>query len=63
MAAVVIIGGGHGLRIKANRNNQPNNIFLLNSCAQAGTRSASVIKVGLVCLGVHLSRRLKKQLA
>ena len=66
MAAVVIIGGGRGLKVEACHRNQPNKgtlllhkplltytlTFLLNSCTQATRRNVSVIKVGVMCMGL-----------
>ena len=59
MAAVVIIGGGHCLRIEQCWRNQPSKskpslyiaitftlTFLLNSCTQTARQSASVTNVG-----------------
>ena len=37
--------------------------FLLNSCTQAPKWSYSVIKVGVGCMDVRVSRCLKKELA
>ena len=36
--------------------------FILNSCTQAARRSISVIKMGVVCVGIHVSRCLKEEL-
>ena len=61
MAAVVVISGGHGLRIETRCSNQPNKNKLLlygcyyhfnNGCTQAARRSASVITV--VCMNVRV---------
>ena len=73
MAAVVIIDDGRDLTVEACRINQPNKsklslckpllsllTFLLNSCTQATRHNASVIKVGVVCVSLHISRHLKK---
>ena len=57
MAAVVIIGGGCGLRIEVRCINQPNKcklllysryFYFINSCTQATRQSTSVIMVGVI---------------
>ena len=72
MATVVIIGGGRGFKISVRHSNQPNRsklllysryftlTFPLNSCAQAARQSTSVVKVGVVYVGVHVLRCLKE---
>ena len=74
MAAVVVIGGRHGLGIEVHHSNQPTNVsycciavtftltFLLNRCTQASRQSTSVIKVDIVCVGIHGLTRLKEEL-
>ena len=59
MAAMVVIGGGCGFRIKAHCSNQPNKsavkavtFTLTTSCTQAARQSVSVIKVSVVCMGI-----------
>ena len=73
MATVVIIGGGCGLRIKHIIVINLIRVsycciaitftltFLLNSCTQAARWSASAIKMGVVCMGVCVSRCLKER--
>ena len=67
----MLIGSGRDLRIEVCGSNQCNKsklsitftlIFLLNGYTQAARRSASVIKVGVISMGVCLSRCLKKSL-
>ena len=73
MAAVVIIVGGRGLLIevpvvvisltKVNYRCVAITLtFLLSSCTQAARWSTSVIKVGVVYIGVHILRCLKQEL-
>ena len=67
MAAVVVIDGGHDLTVEARCINQPNKSKLslykpfLNSSTQAKKRNASVIMVGVVCVGLYVSRHLKEE--
>ena len=70
MAAVVIGNDGRGLRVEACRINQPNTsklslykplLSFLNSCTQATRWNVSVIKVGVVCVSIHVSRHLKEE--
>ena len=37
--------------------------FLLNSCTQTARQNVSVIKVGVVGVGIHVSKCLKEELA
>ena len=65
MAAVVLIGSGCGLKIKAHHRNQPNqsnlalyisHYFHLTVILNRQQDSVSIIKVGVVGMGiVHLS--------
>ena len=73
---VVVISDDHGLGIEACYRKKPNKnklhitaqavvftlTLLLNSCTQATRWSSSVIKVGVVSVGVHISRCLKVEL-
>ena len=75
MAAIVGIISRRGFRIKAHHRNQPNKsklvlykplIRLYRHSKQpyiSNKTNASVIKVCVVCVGVHVSRRLKEELA
>ena len=73
MSAVVIIDDGCGFRVEASRINQPSRsklciavqliTFTLNRCTPAIRLNASVIKVGVVCMKVGVSRCLKEELA
>ena len=76
MAAAVIIIDGPGLRIEAHHGNQPNKsklllyklfffilTFLSNGCTEASRRSASVMKMGVVGVGICVLRCLKEELA
>ena len=72
MADVIVIGDGHGLRIEVCHRNQPKKsklllyklLFSLNIDYTQATRwSALVIKVSVVCMGVHVSLCLKEELA
>ena len=72
MTAVVVIDDERGLTVEVHHINQTNKstlllykflTFLLNSCTQATRWSSSVIKVGAVYMGKHVSRCLKEELA
>ena len=75
MAAIVGIVSRRGLRIEACRRNQPNKSKLalykplLRLCSHlkqpyiSNKTNTSVIKVGMVRVGVHISRRLKEERA
>ena len=76
MAAVVVIGDGRGLTVEMCCRNQRNRsklslytavtftlTILLNSCTQATRWNVSVIKVGVVCMGIRILRPLKEELA
>ena len=61
MAAVVVIDDGHGLRleeccitnlIRVSYRSISCYCHFLNSCMQATRRNASLIKVGVVCMGI-----------
>ena len=75
MAAIVGIISRRGLRIEACCRSQPNKSKLalykplhrlyshLKQPYIGNKMNASVIKVGVVCMGVHVSRHLKEELA
>ena len=75
MAAIVGIVSRRGLRIEARRRNRPNKsklvlykplLHLYSHLKQppiGNKMKRSVIKVGVVYMGVHISRRLKEETA
>ena len=74
VAALFSIISRHGLRNEARHRNQPNKSKLAlykplltftviqNSCTRVTSQSTSVIKVGVACVGIHISRQLKEEL-
>ena len=75
MAAIVGIVSSRGLRIEVRHRNQPNKSKLmlykpllrlyshLKQRTYVTRQNASVIKVGVVCISVHVLRCLKEELA